>query len=318
MDRINTATKALDLFGPGKHGFKDGNLSLAIQPTALDAAFFNDLQEEAIGVIEGAGLVPAAGNRTQLRQAIDIMIARATGNDFKASVRAATTANIASLAGGAPNTIDGVALAANDRVLVKDQATASQNGIYVVTTLGTGANGTWMRAVDSDGAGELTSGAVVAVEEGTLYTDSQWMLTTDGAITIGTTSLTFVRKDFGSYASNAESQAFSLTGKAISPATLAQALKGSNQSLAASGYQKLPGGLIIQWGTGTTVSGGPTSVTFPIAFPNTTLTAALTITSGSPSTQNAVLLSTSFSNTSLTAYSSAGTNVGFAFIAIGY
>ncbi|MCP2935921.1 hypothetical protein NK983_24860, partial [Salmonella enterica subsp. enterica serovar Typhimurium] len=69
MDRINTATKALDLFGPGKHGFKDGNLALAIQPTALDAAFFNDLQEEAIGVIEGAGLVPAAGNRTQLRQA---------------------------------------------------------------------------------------------------------------------------------------------------------------------------------------------------------------------------------------------------------
>src|SRR5205085_10291477 len=72
--------------------------------------------------------------------------ATAVGIDWKPSVRAATTANIATLAGGAPNTLDGVTLAANDRILVKDQGTRSQNGIYVVTTLGTGANGTWTRA----------------------------------------------------------------------------------------------------------------------------------------------------------------------------
>ena len=70
------------------------------------------------------------------------------GLDAKLSAKAATTANIATLAGGAPNTLDGVTLAANDRVLVKDQTTPAQNGIYTVTTLGTGANGTWARATD--------------------------------------------------------------------------------------------------------------------------------------------------------------------------
>lgn len=196
MDRINTATKALDLFGPGKHGFKDGDLALAIQPTDLEALYFNDLQEEFVGgLIEYVGLVPTPGVRNQIRQAIEILIARATGNDYKASVRAATVGTNITLAGGAPNTLDGVALAANDRILVKDQAAGSQNGIYYVATLGTGANGTWTRATDADGAGELTSGAIIAVEEGTLYADSQWMLTTDGAITLGTTALNFTRKD---------------------------------------------------------------------------------------------------------------------------
>ena len=192
MDRISTSTKATDLFGTGKHGFRDGNLGSGILPTDFNAAFCNDLQEEVLTVIEAAGLTPTAGQRTQLYQAIQIL----TG-DYKASVRVATTANITALSGGAPNTIDGVTLAANDRILVKDQSTASQNGIYYVATLGTGANGTWTRAIDADGVGELTAGAIVAVEAGTASADSQWMVTTDGTITIGTTALTFARKDAG-------------------------------------------------------------------------------------------------------------------------
>lgn len=110
---------------------------------------------------------------------------------FKAPVRAATTANIASLAGGAPNTLDGVTLAANDRILVKDQTTGSTNGIYVVTTLGTGANGTWNRATDADSAAELPPGSIVVVQEGTTQADRLYMLATNGPITLGTTSLTF-------------------------------------------------------------------------------------------------------------------------------
>lgn len=129
---------------------------------------------------------------TNLTAAINSMI---TAGGIKQPVRAATTANVATLAGGAPNTLDGVTLAANDRILVKDQSTASQNGIYVVTTLGTGANGTWARATDSDGVGELYSGMLVVVQEGTANADGIFELSTDGAITIGTTSLTFTRKD---------------------------------------------------------------------------------------------------------------------------
>lgn len=70
MDRINTPTKATDLFGAGKHGFKDGNLGLGIFPTDFDAEWCNAQQEEKMNVIEVAGVVPDAGIFTQLRQAL--------------------------------------------------------------------------------------------------------------------------------------------------------------------------------------------------------------------------------------------------------
>lgn len=105
--------------------------------------------------------------------------------DYKASARVATTANLAALSGLL--TVDGVVLVAGDRALVKDQATLSQNGIYVA------AAGAWARAVDADDGTKLTPGALVSVEEGTANADSQWMLTTNGAITIGVTAITFAR-----------------------------------------------------------------------------------------------------------------------------
>jgi phage-related tail fiber protein len=79
MDRINTSTKATDLFGAGKHGFRDGDLANAIPPTNLDADWFNGVQEELLGVIEVSGQVSAAGDRAQVRKGIDIMIRRGAG-----------------------------------------------------------------------------------------------------------------------------------------------------------------------------------------------------------------------------------------------
>jgi hypothetical protein len=113
------------------------------------------------------------------------------GLDAKASCRVATTANIANLAAGAPNTLDGITLVQGDRVLVKDQSTASQNGIYTVTTLGTGANGVWTRAFDADAWAELPS-AYVWVEQGAVNTDSGWLCTVDAGGTLGTTNVTWV------------------------------------------------------------------------------------------------------------------------------
>lgn len=107
-----------------------------------------------------------------------------SGLDVKQSVRAASTGNL-TLSG--TQTVDGVALLAGDRVLVKDQSTASANGIYVV------AAGAWSRAADADTAAEVTSGLFTFVEEGTTNADSGWVLTTDGTITLGTTSLTFAQ-----------------------------------------------------------------------------------------------------------------------------
>ena len=134
---------------------------------------------------------------TNLKSAIANAAVSATGAAYKLPCRAATTANIAALSGGTPNTLDGITLVAADRVLVKNQTTASENGIYVVTTLGSGSNGTWTRATDADGAGELIAGAVFSVVEGSANSYSFWMLTITGAVTIGTTALTFTRKDAG-------------------------------------------------------------------------------------------------------------------------
>ena len=171
-----------------------GNPGTGTPATKPGPHWYHQIGEELRNLVLAAGLTPNDAVLTQVSQAVQILIAASVVQDYKASVRVATTANIAGLGGSAPNTLDGVTLLVNDRILVKDQSTASQNGIYAVTTLGTGANGTWTRATDADGAGELTAGAVVLVEEGTANADSQWMLTTDGTITIGTTPLTFTRQ----------------------------------------------------------------------------------------------------------------------------
>lgn len=105
-----------------------------------------------------------------------------SGLDVKASCRVATTANI-TLSG--TQTIDGISVIAGDRVLVKNQSTASQNGIYVV------AAGSWSRATDADADAEVTSGLFTFIEEGTANADSGWVLTTDGSITVGSSSLAF-------------------------------------------------------------------------------------------------------------------------------
>ena len=109
-----------------------------------------------------------------------------TGLDIKGSVRATTTANITL---SNTQTIDGVALSVGDRVLVKNQSTGSENGIYVV------ASGSWARSTDADNtpAGEVTSGMFTFVEEGTANADSGWVLTTNDPITLGTTALAFAQ-----------------------------------------------------------------------------------------------------------------------------
>lgn len=106
----------------------------------------------------------------------------AQGLDVKASCRAVATSNI-TLSG--TQTIDGVAVVAGDRVLVTGQTTGSANGIYVV------AASSWLRAADADSSAEVTAGLFVFVTEGTSFGDTGWVLTSNDAITLGTTALTF-------------------------------------------------------------------------------------------------------------------------------
>lgn len=121
--------------------------------------------------------------------------AAAQGLDVKQSVRAAVASGSAGTynnAGGtsgngqftaAPQVVDGVTLVNGDRVLVIGSATST--GIYTVITAGSGSNGTWNRAADFDSQADVTPNSFVFVEEGSTYADSGWVLTTDGAITVG-------------------------------------------------------------------------------------------------------------------------------------
>lgn len=133
--------------------------------------------------------------------------------DWKQSARVATTGSNITLSGGAPATLDGVNLQVNDRVLVKDQTTASQNGIYIVQTLGSGSNGTWIRSLDANQSAYVTAGMTIIVSEGTTNGYTTWKLTTADTITLGTTSLTFVNTAAGaSVQGTAKSLQFNDTG----------------------------------------------------------------------------------------------------------
>ena len=113
----------------------------------------------------------------------------AAGIDWKQSVRVATTA-AGTLATDFENldTVDGVVLATGNRILIKNQSTGSENGIYVVN-----ASGAPTRASDM-ASGSSASGAAVFVEEGTTNADSGWVCTSDaGSDVVGTNSLVFTQ-----------------------------------------------------------------------------------------------------------------------------
>jgi hypothetical protein len=141
----------------------------------------------AMGTNKITGLgTPTDGTDAATKAYVD---SAAQGIDWKASVRAATTANV-TLASDLENgdVLDGVTLATGDRVLVKDQSTGSENGIYVVK-----ASGAPDRSTDADSGAEVTANFAVFVEQGTVNADQGYTLTNNGAITVGTTALTFTQ-----------------------------------------------------------------------------------------------------------------------------
>lgn len=127
------------------------------------------------------------------------------GRDWKDSVRVATTANLAALSGLL--TIDGITLVAGDRVLVKNQTTAANNGIYVA------ASGAWARAADADASNEVTANMAMFVSEGSTQADTQWGLTTNDPIVLGTTALSFTQ--IGASTTYIQGTGISITGATI-------------------------------------------------------------------------------------------------------
>jgi hypothetical protein len=141
----------------------------------------------------------------------------AVGIDNHAAVKCATTGAI-SLSG--LQTIDGYTTLAADRVLVKNQASSVDNGVY------TAAAGAWSRATDWDGAGEVKQGSYVFVENGTAYAKTGWTQQTTGTITVGSTAQVF--QQFSAANSYTGSAGITLTGSDFTLTTPVTAARGGS------------------------------------------------------------------------------------------
>jgi len=178
--------------------------------------------------------------------------------DYKQSTRVVTTINI-TLTGGAPSLVDGVSLSTGDRILVIAQTTGTQNGLYYVTTLGSGSNGTWARTSDGNENGEIEAGMIVMVTEGIIYADTQWKLITDDPIIINTTALTFTQNYMANSISGGTSNVVvnSNANVTISSAGTANVLLISSTGTVTSGTASVTGNITI----GNVLTGGLVSAT---------------------------------------------------------
>ena len=177
--------------------------------------------------------------------------------DYKQATRVATITNT-TLSGGAPNVVDGVTLTLNDRVLVAGQGTGSENGLYYVTTVGSGSNGTWSRSVDGDQQGEINAGLIVMVTEGTIYADTQWKLTTNDPIVIGVTPLTFVFNALNVYFTSISAGGNVLT--ASGNASVVNFAAGSGMSITGNTVSNTITFTSTGSGGGTSISNGTSNV----------------------------------------------------------
>lgn len=154
----------------------------------------------------------------------------AQGLDVKASVVAATTANI-TLSGA--QTIDGVSIVAGDRVLVKNQTASADNGIYVAS------NTSWSRSADANTWNELIS-AYTFVEQGSTYADTGWVCTVNAGGTLGTTPVTWSQfSGAGTYQAGTgltlTGNTFSITNTAVSAGSYGSASKTLTATVNAQG-----------------------------------------------------------------------------------
>jgi len=173
-----------DLTTAGKALLDDADASTQRTTLGLGTISTQDANNVAVtgGSVTGLGS-PSSGSDAATKTYVDNLVA---GLKTRIIVRAATTANIdltADLQNG--DTLDGLTLATNEKVLVKNQTDATENGIYDVV-----ASGTATRNSDYDAIAEL-AGQIVVVQEGTTNADTIYLCTTDTSATLGSSNITF-------------------------------------------------------------------------------------------------------------------------------
>ena len=240
---------------------------------------------------------PVSALQASTKQYVDNQVATVSNQTFHAASAAASTANLtATYSNGtagvgatltnsgvqAAFVIDGYTASISDRILIKDQTTGAQNGIYTVTTLGTIlTNWVLTRATDFDATGSgpnfIETGASTFVTNGTVNASTGYVLTTTGTITVGTTSLTFAQTSSSS--SVTVTSPLLKTGSVISLQTVPTTLGGTGLATLTA-YNVLLGN-----GTGNVAFAAPGTTGYPLlsagassnpAFGQLSLTAGVT------------------------------------------
>lgn len=203
---VDQVEAAIGLNTDGTFAPITGSNYLGAASSVINAFILTDTQLKATDTVAQAALPKAGGvmtgNITMSGNIISSLGTPQTGADaatkayvdgLSAGLRVKGAVKVASPLGvnvtlSGEQTIDGIALVAGDRILVKDNVTQTENGVYVVAT------GAWTRADDCDGTpdSELV-GAYVYVQSGTVNGSTGWVQSTPAPITVGTTSLVFVQ-----------------------------------------------------------------------------------------------------------------------------
>lgn len=184
----------------GDPGGNDSLAYLAATQTLSNKTLGSDL---AFGGFKGTGAADPSGPQDLATKAYVDNVAQ--GLDGHEACRVATTGALASntyssgtkkitAAGNGALVLDGITMAVNDRVLVKNESTGSNNGIYTVFATGSGgAPWVLLRATDADTTAEYENAMYVFVGEGTVNAGTGWILTTPDTITLDTTALTWTQ-----------------------------------------------------------------------------------------------------------------------------
>jgi hypothetical protein len=238
---------------------------------------------------------PVSALQLTTKQYVDAI---AQGLDPKGSAVNATTANLtATYSNGtagvgatltnsgslAAFSADGVTNSVGDRVLIKNQTTAAQNGIYTVTTVGSGSVA-WVltRATDMDVWAEVP-GAYVFIETGTSYADTGWVCTSNQGGTMGTTAITWVQfAGAGTYTAGTgltlTGTQFSITNTAVTASSYGSATQVGTFTVNAQGQLTLAGNTTITPAVGS-ITGLGTGVATALAV-NTGVAGAFVVNGG--------------------------------------